>query len=272
MDPKIKEKILNEIKFILKEDINFGQNMKRFIAKPLEQYKDENITSYQIKPGTEQGFDQVLEKFRDIPAKNLWGQTLYGPFIYTVSGSNPKEYYQIGGRPGVYITAYDAENYFQQPADGKAPAPDPAPSPTPAPGPAPSPSPTPAESSDADKGTYVTCPDDSIVIEQQWLKYVKKYKNLVVDGKYGKYTHAAMAEINKDTRPLDQVKGGICGWAKGQREGWVKELIAAGVPQEKIGKVEPKKNLKEAKVRENYYDSKKMKEANMLFEKLIKKL
>ena len=130
-----------------------------------------------------------------------------------------------------------------------------------------------------------------------------------------------MAEINKDTRTLDQVKGGICGWAKGKREGWIKELLAAGIPQEKIGKVEPKKVVKRKKTgqevipasqedkeafdaaaaerermsgvrlaqqvaasparatsldeniqRENYYDSKKMKEANMLFEKLIKKL
>lgn len=91
---------------------------------------------------------------------------------------------------------------------------------------------------DKDEGNYVTCKDDSVIIEQQWLKYVKKYKDLVVDGKYGPQTHKAMAEVNKEVRNLQQVKGSICGWAKGQREGWIKDLKAAGIAEEKIGKIE----------------------------------
>jgi hypothetical protein len=83
----------------------------------------------------------------------------------------------------------------------------------------------------------VRCADDSVFVYQQWLKYIHGYTNLVVDGAYGKNTHAAAKKVFNEPKDLEQVKQEVCRFARSKRAEWVEQLKSK-IPADKIGKPE----------------------------------
>ena len=83
----------------------------------------------------------------------------------------------------------------------------------------------------------VRCTDDSVFVYQQWLKYIHGYTNLVVDGAYGKNTHAAAKKVFNEPKDLEQVKQEVCRFARAKKAEWVEQLRSK-IPADKIGKPE----------------------------------
>lgn len=125
------------------------------------------------------------------------------------------------------------------------------------------------------KGNVKCADEQAIVIYQQWLKYVKK-KNISVDGSYGPLTHAAAAAVFGEKETFGDIKKDpqrICKFALEHKAEW-SDAIQKANPKVKVGQKETGRSLEESKQfkYENFYNSRKEKEANLLFEKLMRKL
>lgn len=133
----------------------------------------------------------------------------------------------------------------------------------------------------------IRCPDRSlIIVYQQWLKYVKGAKNLVIDGAYGKRTHDAAKTVftneQKNLEALGQQMKDFCTFLQSKKSEWTNDLkgkLPQGIQVGQAERNDPGQptaptqpvagTVGESK---NYYDNKKLNEAKILFNKLTKNL